>query len=356
MQSGGLETARRYADEHMEGRALLCMEKRYVRAGHGGSDPRRPGDRDCPFMSQAVGEVLAFGIGVALSPVAVIAVVLMLAAPGGRVTATVFLASWALSLGAVATLALLLADSADARQDGAPADWVIAVQIALAVLLLAVAAWQWRGRGDHEVKAELPAWMQKVDGLTTPRAAGMAVFLAGVKPKNLLLTIGAAVAVAELGVSAGAQAGALAVFVLLGTLAPGIPLAVSLLMRERGAAILVEMRSWMVRENRTIVASSASFSRRSCSETRSLAQGAERGIALDENQNQRDRCTRVTRGPRSWAAPGPPESLSVGGSAGTTALHGKQHRPARDSAWAMSQGATADHPSRHSAVPGPYRY
>ena len=205
-------------------------------------------------MNQAIGEVLAFGLGAALSPAAVIAVVLMLVAPGGRVRASVFVASWALSLGAVATLALLLADGANARQDGAPADWVIAVQVGLAVLLLLLAAWQWRGRGDGAAEPELPAWMQKVDGLTTPRAAAMAVFLAAAKPKNLLLTIGAAVAIAELGVSASAQAGGLAVFVFLGTLAPGIPLAVSLLMRERGAAILADVRSWMVREDMTIIA------------------------------------------------------------------------------------------------------
>jgi len=136
-------------------------------------------------MTQAIGEVLAFGLGVALSPAAVIAVVPMLVAPS---------------------------------------DWP-------GVLLLLVAAWQWRGRGAGEAEPELPAWMQKVDGLTTPRAAAMAVFLAAGKPKNLILTIGAAVAIAELGVSPSAQAGALAVFVFLGTLAPGIPLAVSLLMR-----------------------------------------------------------------------------------------------------------------------------
>ena len=205
-------------------------------------------------MSQAIGEVLAFGLGVALSPAAVIAVVLMLVAPGGRVSASVFVATWALSLGAVGTVALLLADGANARQDAAPADWVIAVQIGLALLLLLLAARQWRKRGDHEAEPELPVWMQKVDGLTTPRAAGTAVLLAAVKPKNLLLTIGAAVAIAELGVSASAQAGALAVFVFLGTLAPGIPFALSLLMRDRGAVILAEVRSWMVRENTTIVA------------------------------------------------------------------------------------------------------
>ena len=192
-------------------------------------------------MDQAIAEALAFGIGVTLSPAAVIAMVLMLVAPGGRTPASVFVLIWALSLGAVGALALLLADGANARRAGAPADWVIAVQVALALLLLLVAAWQWRGRGMREVDHALPAWMRKVDGLTTPRAAGMAVFLAAGKPKNLLLTIGAAVA-------------GLASFVFLGTLAPAIPLAISLLMGERGTNVLGDVRSWMVREHRTIVA------------------------------------------------------------------------------------------------------
>lgn len=131
-------------------------------------------------MSQAIGEVLAFGLGVALSPAAVVAMVLMLVAPGGRVSASVFVASWALSLGAVATLALLVADGANARHDGAPADWVIAVQIGLAVLLLLLAAWQWRGRGDGEAEPELPAWMRKVDGRRGSGSWGVAV--AGSRP------------------------------------------------------------------------------------------------------------------------------------------------------------------------------
>ena len=81
----------------------------------------------------------------------------------------------------------------------------------------------------------------------------MAVFLTAAKPKNLLLTIGAAIAVAG---SASARVRRLVrsrSSCSLGTLAPGIPLAISLLMRERGTAILVEVRSWMVRENETIV-------------------------------------------------------------------------------------------------------
>lgn len=205
-------------------------------------------------MSEGVGEVLAFGIGVALSPAAVIAAVLLVIGPDGRASAELFVVSWALSLAVVGATALLLADGAGASDAGGPADWVVVVQVVLALLLVVLAVSQWRGRLRDGVASEMPLWMRKVDGLTARQAVGMAIFLASGKPKNLLLTVGAAVAIAELGASAGAQAGALAVFVLLGTLAPAAPLAMSLLLRDRSAAVLGGLREWMVRENATIVA------------------------------------------------------------------------------------------------------
>jgi hypothetical protein len=214
---------------------------------------RQRTERLAAVVSQAIGEVLAFGVGVALDPVAIFAV-LMLVAGGKRVIGSVFVAVWLLSLGGVGTLVLLIADDVDASRDGAPADWVVAVQIVLGVLLVLIAVWQWRGRPRDDAEPQPPAWMQKVETLTVPKAAGMAVLLAAVKPKNLLLTVGAAVAIAEIGVSTGAEVGALAVFVLLGTLGPGIPLAVSLLVRERAVVILGGVRDWMVRENATIIA------------------------------------------------------------------------------------------------------
>ncbi len=203
-------------------------------------------------MSQAVGEAALFGIGVALSPLAVIAVVLMLAERGGRTGAVLFALVWAGALAAVATAALLLADGAGADDGGDPADWVVGLQILLGLALLVVAGRQWRGRGEAVTEDELPGWMQKVDGLSTGGAAAMAALIA-VKPKNLLLSIGVAVAIAELGAEPGAQAAGVAAFVLVGTLAPGIPLAISLLMGERGPAALGSVRSWMVRESTTIV-------------------------------------------------------------------------------------------------------
>lgn len=204
-------------------------------------------------MGEAIREVLAFGVGVAVSPLAVVAVVVMLDAAHGRPAGVAFLATWAAALAVVATLAVLLADGADASDGGAPATWVSVLKLAIAALLLVVAARQWRGRPGPGEPAALPGWLSGLDGITPARSAGLALVFACVKPKNLLLTLGAALAVAQTGAAPGAQAAALAVFVVLGSLAPGVPVAIRVALGERGAATLSAMRGWLERENATVI-------------------------------------------------------------------------------------------------------
>ncbi len=205
-------------------------------------------------MGQAIGQVLSFGVGVALSPVPIIAVVLMLATPKGRVNGPAFLVGWMLGLAGAGTVLLLAASGGEASEAGAPAEWVSIVKIVLGMLLLVVAARQWRARPEGDAEPELPKWMHTVNTFTPAKATGMAVLLSAVNPKNLLLIIGAAAAIAQTGVSTGDQAVALAVFVLLGTLGPGIPVGIYFLMRDRAAAILESLRGWMAHQNTTIMA------------------------------------------------------------------------------------------------------
>jgi len=75
-----------------------------------------------------------------------------------------------------------------------------------------------------------------------------------VNPKNLVLVIGAAAAIAQTGASTGAQAGALAVFVIIASLGPGIPVGIYFVMGARGKHILDGLRAWMARENAVIMA------------------------------------------------------------------------------------------------------
>jgi hypothetical protein len=96
--------------------------------------------------------------------------------------------------------------------------------------------------------------MRRLDGVTPPRAAGLAVLFNVAKPKNLLLTIAAGVAVAQVGAGAAGQAVGVAAFVLLGTAGLAIPLAIHVLMPARGRVLLIGMRDWLVRENATVIA------------------------------------------------------------------------------------------------------
>jgi threonine/homoserine/homoserine lactone efflux protein len=82
----------------------------------------------------------------------------------------------------------------------------------------------------------------------------MGALLSGVNPKNLLLTLGAATAIAQTGIDTGEQAVALAVFVAIGTLGPGLPVAIYFALGARAKRVLDELKLWMAAHNPAIMA------------------------------------------------------------------------------------------------------
>lgn len=204
-------------------------------------------------MGQAIGQVLSFGVGVAISPVPVIAVVLMLATPRGAVNGSSFLGGWVVGIAILGTIVLLAASGGSASQHGSPATWVSIVKLVLGVALLLIAARQWRGRPRDNREPRLPGWMKAVDKFTAVRSLAMGVALSSLNPKNLLLVVGAATAIAQTGASTTSQAVALAVFILIATLGVGTPVAIYYLAGDRASKILGDLHDWMARENATIM-------------------------------------------------------------------------------------------------------
>jgi threonine/homoserine/homoserine lactone efflux protein len=116
-------------------------------------------------MGQAIGQVLSLGVGVALSPVPIIAVVLMLGTPRGRANGSAFVLGWILGLAIVGTIVLLVASGANASEGGEPATWVGIVELVLGAALLGLAVRQWRGRPRGGDAGRLPSWMRTIDRL-----------------------------------------------------------------------------------------------------------------------------------------------------------------------------------------------
>jgi hypothetical protein len=204
-------------------------------------------------VGEAIGQSLPLAIGVALSPVPIIAAVLMLTTPRARANGPAFVLGWLVGLGVVGAIALALAGPGGASEEGQPAAWVSWVKLLLGLLLLLVAARQFRGRPHEGEEAPLPKWMGAIDRFTPGQALGGGAALAGANPKNLLLAVGGAAAIAQTGIPAGQQAIAYAVFAVIGTLGVGAPVGIYVAMGERSAELLGRLKDWMGHNNAVIM-------------------------------------------------------------------------------------------------------
>jgi len=204
-------------------------------------------------MGEAIGNVLPMAIGVAISTIPVIAVVLMLGTPRARANGPAFAVGWLAGLTIVGTIMLLLASGNASQDSGEPATWASVLKLVFGVLFLLMAARIWRGRPAPGHEAQMPKWMQAIDTFTAGKALGAGVLLSGLNPKNLALTIAAATAIAETGISSGQEAGALAVFVVLGSVGILTPVAIYFLLGERAKGILEGLKAWMAAHNAAIM-------------------------------------------------------------------------------------------------------
>src|SRR5215510_6533739 len=177
-------------------------------------------------MGNAIGQTLSLAVGVALSPLPIIAVILMLVTPRARSNGPAFVAGWLVGLAIVGTVVLLVAAPANANENGEPATWVDVLKLVLGLALFRIALRQWRARPHGNDEAPTPKWMGAVEAFTPVKAAGAGAVLAGANPKNLLLAVGAAAAIAQTGISGVDQAVAYAVFALIGTIGVGAPVAI----------------------------------------------------------------------------------------------------------------------------------
>jgi hypothetical protein len=205
------------------------------------------------MMGQAIGGSLPLAVGIALSPIPIIAVVLMLTSRQAKVNGPAFVLGWLIGLGIVGAIVLAVAGSGGASQHGTPATWVSWVKIALGVLLLLVAARQFRSRPRGDEEPQMPKWMATIDKTSPVTAAGLAALLSGANPKNLLLAVAGGAAIAQTGISGGQQAIAYLVFAVIGTLGVGIPVVIYFAMGERSEKLLAGLRDWMSAHNAVIM-------------------------------------------------------------------------------------------------------
>ena len=205
-------------------------------------------------MGEVIGGILPLALGIAISPIPIIAAILMLLSPKAKGTSVGFMIGWVLGI-VVAVVVFTLLSSILPRGDAdqpKPIVGVITIVLGLGLLLLAVR--QWRSRPAPGSEPALPKWMAAIDTMTTGRALVLGFLLSALNPKNLLMGIAAGVAIGADTTSAGTAAVAIIVYTVIAASTVAIPVIAYLVASKRMAGPLDSLRTWLLHNNATIMA------------------------------------------------------------------------------------------------------
>ncbi len=203
-------------------------------------------------MGQAIGDILPLAVGVALSPVPIIAVILMLGTPRARTNGPAFAIGWVIGLIVVSVIVVLLASGADDADSGSSTALDV-IKLVFGVLFLLLALKQWRSRPQPGTEAAMPKWMAAIDSVTPGRALLLGAALSGVNPKNLALTLAASASIAQAGLDGGGTTVAIACFVVIGSLTVAGPVVFFVLASGRAAGPLESIKDFMAAHNAVIM-------------------------------------------------------------------------------------------------------
>jgi len=204
-------------------------------------------------VGAVIGELLPSAIGVAISPIPIIAVILMLLSRRARANSVGFLIGWLFGIIAATAIIWAISGAADLASSTGPTTAASWISLVVGILLLLLGIGQWRKRPKAGEVAALPKWMASIEDFTAIKAAGLAVVLSAANPKNLLMFVAAGTALGESGVSTGSGIVALIIFTVLAASSVLVPVLGYLFASEKVKPWLDELREWLQQNNAAVM-------------------------------------------------------------------------------------------------------
>jgi Na+/melibiose symporter-like transporter len=204
-------------------------------------------------MSGLIGDLLPLAVGVAISPVPIIAAILMLLSERARVTSWGFLLGWVLGIVTATTIFTILAAGADTGGDDGSSSAAAWVKVVLGALLLLMALKQWRDRPTPGEVAAMPTWMSAFDSFGFGKSAGLGVLLSAVNPKNLILCAAAGTAIGSAVVGGADRFVTVMVFTVLAASTVGVPVIGYAVSRQRLVDPLSTLKAWLEAHNAAVM-------------------------------------------------------------------------------------------------------
>ncbi|HEY2791367.1 MAG TPA: GAP family protein [Micromonosporaceae bacterium] len=204
-------------------------------------------------MRSVIGDILPLALGVAISPMPIIAVILMLLTPRAGPTSSGFLLGWVAGIVVAPTVVTVIAQAVGLSGTGGGSTASAIVKLVLGGLMLLLAVKQWRSRPSHGVDPEPPKWLSALDSVTPGKAVGLGFALSAINPKNLLMIIGTGTAIGAAKLPVGQIVVVIAIFTVIAASTVAAPVLVHRLERARAEEWLTSMKTWLTANNATVM-------------------------------------------------------------------------------------------------------
>jgi len=207
-------------------------------------------------MTEVIGQILPLAIAVALSTVPIIATILILLSGARPLVSVALLIGWAAGMALVLTVLVwgigLIPPSTLRRNDTASA----LVRIALGTALFAYSVLKWRHRTKHPQST--PRWMDALARINTIGALGFGLALA-LRPKNIILSIAAAVIIGDARLSVDDAFVVVGTFTLIGVSTVAAPIIGHFAAPQKTQTPLDATRRWIIDHSAAIMLTVALF-------------------------------------------------------------------------------------------------
>ncbi len=189
-------------------------------------------------------EVLPIAIAIAVSPFAMVPVILYLLSERPHIMASGFLAGWFTGvlavtfIGCIATDMIVLADTS-----GELMDWA---KLVLGAILVAVASYRLLKRGASKKSS----FLSSIAESTSPqKAVRSGLLLSMANPKVIILAISGGVTIGAQGMPFPAELGYVALFSIISSIAILVPLVLHALLGKRAKKLLKKLNGWLERNS-----------------------------------------------------------------------------------------------------------
>jgi len=205
-------------------------------------------------MRTVIGEILPLAIVVTVSPINVVAAILLLFSKRAILNASCYLVGFVVGVAAVLGALTAVAGAADLATDSQRSREVSGLFIVLGIWLLVRAVHKFRSRPAEGDEVPKPTWMEGITGFGPGKSLGVGFTVGAANPKNIAVGLASAVVIATAGLGTGQSVAVVAVYTVIASLGVAAPIIAMLVLGDRGDEVLAGWQTWLERNTAAVTA------------------------------------------------------------------------------------------------------